>query len=133
MDAFKLPTSYDTTGRSAAHKANRTKGINISPVAQHYYVWLRGKRTAGEIADDRRRADNRLFSATNKDAQWIDLQLSRIAFKDHWEGLPQRFRNMLRVDQIISDAKARDKSATPSKQTLHVEIEPFSSLTVLRA
>ena len=99
MDAFKLLTSYDLTGRAAAHKVNRdkaniAKGINVSPVAQCYYDWLRGKGTAGQIADDRRRADNRLFSA-NKDAQWIDVQLARIAFKDHRENLPQRFKEML--------------------------------------
>ena len=94
MDTFKLLTSYDVTGRAAAHKVKRAKGVNISPVAQCYYDWLRGKGSAGQVADDRRRAENILFSA-NKDAQWIDVQLSRIAFKNHREQLPQRFKNML--------------------------------------
>jgi len=92
MDAFESISSYHTTGRAAPHRVNRTKGINISPVAQHYYDWMRGKSTAGEVANDRRRADHRIFSAI-KDAQWIDVQLPPIVFKDHQEppGLPQRF------------------------------------------
>jgi hypothetical protein len=94
MDAFKVLTSYDATGRPASHRVNRTKGINISLVAQHYYDWLKGKGTAREVAGDRRRADNRLFPV-NKDVLWVNVQLSRVVFNDHREGLPQRSKNML--------------------------------------
>jgi hypothetical protein len=135
MYAFKLLTSYNATERAAAQRVDSTKGINISLVAQHYYDQPRGKSTSGGVADDRRKADSRLSSA-NKDAQWIDVQLSRIVFKDHREGLPQRFKNMPSIGyyfprMIISEA--RKTSAPPSKQALHLEIESFSSSTVLLA
>lgn len=88
MDASKLRTSYDATGQHAAHKVNCTEGINVSPVAQRCYDFLEAKGTAGEVADDRRKAHRCLF-------QWIDVQLPRIVFKDCREDLPQRFKNLL--------------------------------------
>lgn len=78
-----------------------TKVINISPVNKLYYDLLRRKGTAGKVADDRRRADSRLSSA-NKDAQWIDVQLSRIVFKDYREGLPQRLKNIIQMGRNVT-------------------------------
>jgi hypothetical protein len=91
-DAFKLLTSYAATGKARAHTNDRGKtGESVLTI---YGDWIRTTgRDYGPVATARRKADKAMFVA-GKDTEWIRVQLSRIAFKDHIEGLPQRFKDM---------------------------------------